>query len=150
MPRSDPLLPLPRARNPWMTDHDGAGQEDRGCGATDRWSPHLAKAVLKDNRDPKLEMPHNQARAVAVEEKNLDGGIEEESNTGQRQREEKQSRSTSRPPAGACAGRHRRSPRSRSGRTRSRGRRASSSVRGGGASNNEQNGDGGHGESVTS
>ena len=72
-------------------DHDGAGQEDRGCGATDRWSPHLAKAVLKENRDPKLEMPHNQARAVAVEEKNLDGGIEEESNAGQRQREEEQS-----------------------------------------------------------
>ncbi|CAL5050137.1 unnamed protein product [Urochloa decumbens] len=45
------------------------------------------EAVLEE----KLEMPHEQARA-AVEEKNLDGGIEEESNAaGQRQREEEQS-----------------------------------------------------------
>jgi hypothetical protein len=38
-------------------------------------------------------MPHERARAAAtaVEEKNLDGGIEEESNAGQRQREEEQS-----------------------------------------------------------
>ncbi|KAG2608485.1 hypothetical protein PVAP13_4NG331900 [Panicum virgatum] len=49
------------------------------------------EAVLEENRDPQLEMPHDQARAAAVDEKNLDGGIEEESNAGQRQREEEQS-----------------------------------------------------------
>ena len=69
MPRSDPLLPLPHA-----------GQEDRGC-----------EALLEENRDSQLAMPHDQAWAAAVEEKNLDGGIEEESNTGQRQREDEQS-----------------------------------------------------------
>ena len=70
------------------------GQEDCGCGATERRSPHLAKereAVLEGDRDPQLEMSHDQAWAAAVEEKNLDGGIEEESNAGQRQREEEQS-----------------------------------------------------------
>ncbi|KAK8456192.1 hypothetical protein SEVIR_4G289500v4 [Setaria viridis] len=49
------------------------------------------EAVLEESREPQLEMPHEQARAAAVEEKNLDGGIEEESNAGQRQREEEQS-----------------------------------------------------------
>ncbi|CAD6339987.1 unnamed protein product [Miscanthus lutarioriparius] len=40
----------------------------------------------EQEQEPQLEMPHEQARAVAaaVEEKNLDGGIEEESNAGQR------------------------------------------------------------------
>ncbi|OEL19330.1 putative methyltransferase PMT27 [Dichanthelium oligosanthes] len=48
------------------------------------------EAVLEESREP-LEVPHEQTRAAAVEEKNLDGGIEEESNAGQRQREEEQS-----------------------------------------------------------
>jgi len=66
------------------------GQEDCGCGATERRSPHLAKereAVLEGDRDQQLEMPHDQAWAAAVE----DDGAEEESNAGQRQRKEVQS-----------------------------------------------------------
>ena len=47
--------------------------------------------MLEEDRDPELEMWHDKARATAVEEKNLDGGIEEVSNAGQRQRKEEQS-----------------------------------------------------------
>ena len=47
--------------------------------------------MLEEDRDPELEMWHDKARAAAVEEKNLDGGIEEASNAGQRQRKEEQS-----------------------------------------------------------
>jgi hypothetical protein len=67
---------------------------DNVAAAGDAGAEDAAKeqeAVLEENRDPQLEMPHEQARAAAVEEKNLDGGIEEESNAGQRQREEEQS-----------------------------------------------------------
>ncbi|RLN11847.1 hypothetical protein C2845_PM09G24550 [Panicum miliaceum] len=67
---------------------------DNVAGAGEASAEDVAKkqeAVLEENRDPQLEMPHEQARAAAVEENNLDGGIEEESNAGQRQREEEQS-----------------------------------------------------------
>ena len=47
--------------------------------------------MLEEDRDPQLEMPHDQVGAAAVEEKNLDGDTEEESDAGQRQREEEQS-----------------------------------------------------------
>ncbi|CAN6176806.1 unnamed protein product [Urochloa humidicola] len=77
-----------------MEDVKGEDNGDTAVatGAGEASSDDAAKeqeAVLEENRDPQLEMPHEQARAAAVEEKNLDGGIEEESNAaGQRQREE--------------------------------------------------------------
>ena len=37
------------------------------------------EAELDENRDPQVKMSHDQARAIAVEEKNLDAGIEGES-----------------------------------------------------------------------
>ncbi|CAL5040460.1 unnamed protein product [Urochloa decumbens] len=68
-------------------DGDTAGGAGAGEASAEDAAVKEQEAVLEE----KLEMPHEQARA-AVEEKNLDGGIEEESNAaGQRQREEEQS-----------------------------------------------------------
>nr|CAB3471417.1 unnamed protein product [Digitaria exilis] len=66
-------------------DHAGSGGEASAVEA--EAAAKEQETVLEDTREPQLEMPH----AAAVEEKNLDGGVEEESNAGQRQREEEQS-----------------------------------------------------------
>uniref|UniRef100_A0A0E0LFL2 Methyltransferase n=1 Tax=Oryza punctata TaxID=4537 RepID=A0A0E0LFL2_ORYPU len=48
-------------------------------------------AAREESQEPHLQMLQGESRrAAAVEEKSLDGGIEEESNAGQRQREEEQ------------------------------------------------------------
>jgi hypothetical protein len=73
---------------------DGDNEASAGDAAKEQ------EAVLEETREPQLEMPHERARAAAVEEKNLDGGIEEESNAGQRQREEEQSALDEQPAGG--------------------------------------------------
>ncbi|KAJ1261008.1 hypothetical protein BS78_10G275300 [Paspalum vaginatum] len=76
-------------------DHVAANEaiaEDAAAAATSARGAEVEsaqEAVLEEGHEPQLEMPHQAA--TAVEEKNLDGGIEEESNAGQRQREEEQS-----------------------------------------------------------
>ncbi|CAD6338318.1 unnamed protein product [Miscanthus lutarioriparius] len=83
--------------------HVAAGDDEAASarGGEEEEEKEREAAVLEESSreqreqepEPQLEMPHERARAAvaAVEEKNLDGGIEEESNAGQRQREEEQS-----------------------------------------------------------
>ncbi|XP_066371519.1 probable methyltransferase PMT24 [Miscanthus floridulus] len=83
--------------------HVAAGDDEAASarGGEEEEEKEREAAVLEESsreqreqeQEPQLEMPHERARAAfaAVEEKNLDGGIEEESNAGQRQREEEQS-----------------------------------------------------------
>ncbi|XP_062234173.1 probable methyltransferase PMT24 [Phragmites australis] len=82
-------------------DHAAAGEanaEDTAAtSAHGREEDKGQEAVREESHDPQeqeqqpqLQMPHEETRAAAVEEKSLDGGIEEESNAGQRQREEEQ------------------------------------------------------------
>ncbi|KAL5200625.1 hypothetical protein ABZP36_021828 [Zizania latifolia] len=83
-------------------EHAAAGEEDDGKDAVAKGDhggeeEKEHKAVREESHEVQKHEPHLQMpQAGAVEEKSLDGGIEEESNAGQRQREEEEEEQSAR------------------------------------------------------
>ncbi|CAN6312505.1 unnamed protein product [Urochloa humidicola] len=83
VPRSAVAAAATQRLSCWRTRTAAGGSEE-----TTEDAAKEQEAVLEEIREPQLEMPHEQARAAAVEEKNLHDGIEEESNTREAGEEE--------------------------------------------------------------